>query len=155
MTLAAYAASVESAALQLDGRSRHLEEDSAPFAEWANGACKGAALEWQLTQLVTGQVHYQSLINPIRNQIDRLPVCSSRQQLSLRCPVTPCHAVALSPGVEWFGRVCVALGVDPPSAFRAWVSSLGPELLKGPFNHQERQLVSTGCCLCDINSASR
>lgn len=47
-------------------------------------------------------------------------------------------------GVEWFGRVCVALGVDPPAAFRAWVSSLGPELLKGPFNHQERQLVSNG-----------
>jgi hypothetical protein len=38
--------------------------------------------------------------------------------------------------------VCVALGVDPPAAFRAWVSTLGPELLKGPFNHQERQLVS-------------
>jgi hypothetical protein len=27
--------------------------------------------------------------------------------------------------VEWFGRVCVALGADPPTAFRAWVSSLG------------------------------
>jgi hypothetical protein len=68
-----------------------------------------------------------------------------------------CHSSArLLAGVEWFGRVCVALGVDPPAAFRAWVSSLGPELLKGPFNHQERQLVrpSADCQWAPVSCAS-
>lgn len=39
------------------------------------------------------------------------------------------------------------MDVDAPSAFRALVASLGPELLKGPFAHDERQLVSLSSLL--------
>lgn len=49
-------------------------------------------------------------------------------------------------GVVWFGRLCAALGVDPPSCFRSWLAALGPELLKGPFNHEERQQVGMLAC---------
>ena len=43
-------------------------------------------------------------------------------------------------GVYWHKRVCEALGLDPQSAFRSNLS-ICPELLKGPFNHNERELV--------------
>jgi hypothetical protein len=50
-------------------------------------------------------------------------------------------AAAAAIGVVWFGRLCTAMGLAPPDAFRAWLALLGPELLKGPFNHEERQQV--------------
>jgi uncharacterized ferritin-like protein (DUF455 family) len=50
-------------------------------------------------------------------------------------------AAAAATGVVWFGRLCAAMGLAPPDAFRAWLAVLGPELLKGPFNHEERQQV--------------
>jgi hypothetical protein len=33
------------------------------------------------------------------------------------------------------------MGLAPPDTFRAWLAVLAPELLKGPFNHEERQQV--------------
>ncbi|KXZ48430.1 hypothetical protein GPECTOR_28g840 [Gonium pectorale] len=44
-------------------------------------------------------------------------------------------------GVTWFARLCSALGLQPGPLFRQWLLSLNPDLLKGPFNHKERNLV--------------
>lgn len=43
--------------------------------------------------------------------------------------------------MAWFKRVCGAQGVAAPAAFRSLLSSLSPELLKGPFNHAARSEV--------------
>jgi hypothetical protein len=60
-------------------------------------------------------------------------------KLSNACVAACCFLLLL--GVVWFGRLCGAMGCSPPDAFRAWLAVLGPELLKGPFNHEERQQV--------------
>lgn len=44
-------------------------------------------------------------------------------------------------GVNWFLSVSQRLGMNPEMLYRGWVSSISPELLKGPFNHEARQAV--------------
>jgi len=44
-------------------------------------------------------------------------------------------------GVSWFRAVCTAQEIDPGTAFAATISSLCPDLLKGQFNHAEREEV--------------
>ncbi|GAB4823905.1 hypothetical protein N2152v2_010951 [Parachlorella kessleri] len=41
-------------------------------------------------------------------------------------------------GVSWFQAISDALGVDPGPTFRSLLLELCPDLLKGPFNHDER-----------------
>ena len=41
-------------------------------------------------------------------------------------------------GVAWFQAISDALGVDPGPTFRSLLLELCPDLLKGPFNHDER-----------------
>jgi uncharacterized ferritin-like protein (DUF455 family) len=55
-------------------------------------------------------------------------------------------------GVYWHRRVSEALGVAPEVAFRSNLSSLCPDLLKGPFNHSERELVGLSRAYYDIES---
>ncbi|GFR50494.1 hypothetical protein Agub_g12759, partial [Astrephomene gubernaculifera] len=44
-------------------------------------------------------------------------------------------------GVTWFARACTALGLQPGEMYRRWLLQLNPDLLKGPFDHCERNLV--------------
>lgn len=44
-------------------------------------------------------------------------------------------------GVAWFRAVCGAIGVDPATRFAQTLTSLCPDLLKGPFNHEAREEV--------------
>lgn len=44
-------------------------------------------------------------------------------------------------GVAWFHAVCAAQGLPPEGTFRETLLRLCPDLLKGTFNHQERQHV--------------
>ncbi|KAF5835194.1 hypothetical protein DUNSADRAFT_7784 [Dunaliella salina] len=55
-------------------------------------------------------------------------------------------------GIAWFKRVCLAMGVEVPDIFRAHVSELCPELLKGPFHHAARQEVGLKRDMYDITS---
>ncbi len=51
------------------------------------------------------------------------------------------HFELLFAGVAWFQRVCAALNVPTSDTFRTWLSTLAPELTKGPFNHEERAVA--------------
>jgi len=55
-------------------------------------------------------------------------------------------------GIAWFKRVCLAMGVEVPDIFRAHVSELCPELLKGPFHHAARQEVGLARDMYDITA---
>lgn len=44
-------------------------------------------------------------------------------------------------GVSWFVWLCQLLGQEPGEQFRSQLAQLCPDLLKGPFNHPERELV--------------
>lgn len=57
--------------------------------------------------------------------------------------------------MAWFRRVCAALGVPPQELFRAHISALSPDLLKGPFHHAARgQVRSSVFCLVHLKGGA-
>eukprot|EP00878_Enallax_costatus_P038076 GHUV01043224.1.p1 GENE.GHUV01043224.1~~GHUV01043224.1.p1 ORF type:complete len:182 (+),score=57.46 GHUV01043224.1:262-807(+) len=72
---------------------------------------------------------------------ERLVGAGDARSASIVAAIATEERAHVAVGVIWFTRLCQALSLDPPSSFRAWLAALGPELLKGPFNHEERQMV--------------
>uniref|UniRef100_A0A383W2U5 Uncharacterized protein n=1 Tax=Tetradesmus obliquus TaxID=3088 RepID=A0A383W2U5_TETOB len=76
-----------------------------------------------------------------RRLVERLKGAGDPRTASIVAAIAEEERAHVAVGVVWFGRLCSAQGVAPPEAFRAWLAALAPELLKGPFNHEERQQV--------------
>lgn len=55
-------------------------------------------------------------------------------------------------GVFWHRLISEALGLESEAAFRSNLTLLCPDLLKGPFNHQERELVGLTRAYYDVDS---
>ncbi|WIA40303.1 hypothetical protein OEZ86_013674 [Tetradesmus obliquus] len=134
-----------------DDESRHFAWCAQRLAELgcSYGDMVAHDLLWAGAQSSAGDLGARLAIVPMsqeargldagRRLVERLKGAGDPRTASIVAAIAEEERAHVAVGVVWFGRLCSAQGVAPPEAFRAWLAALAPELLKGPFNHEERQ----------------
>ncbi|KAF8063064.1 hypothetical protein HT031_003903 [Scenedesmus sp. PABB004] len=147
------AALYEDFARVADDESRHFSWCAQRLAElgYSYGDMPAHDLLWQGAEGSAGDLGARLAVVPLSQEArgldagqrlaQRLVGAGDARSAAIVAAIAAEERAHVAVGVVWFTRLCAALGVDPPTAFRAWLAALGPELLKGPFSHEERQLA--------------
>ncbi|KAG2447487.1 hypothetical protein HYH02_007414 [Chlamydomonas schloesseri] len=136
-----------------DDEARHLRWCLQRLGElgWAYGDMPAHDLLWQGCKLSAVDVAARLAVVPMSQEargldaggrlVQRLRGYGDNRSAAVVAMIATEERAHVAVGVTWFARLCAALGVPAGPLFRRWLLHLNPDLLKGPFQHSERNLV--------------